>query len=57
VSVQKSLALEIKRNEMLSSELSVCRESVSSLKKLNDELTANLEEVNKTSSCIDRYHL
>jgi hypothetical protein len=53
VSVQKSLALEIKRNEMLSSELSVCHESVSSLKKLNDELTTNLEEVNKTSSCVE----
>jgi hypothetical protein len=38
---------------MLSSELSVCHESVSSLKKLNDELTANLEEVNKTSSCVE----
>jgi hypothetical protein len=36
VSVQKSLALEIKRNEMLSSELSVCHESVYSLKSLND---------------------
>jgi hypothetical protein len=53
VSVQKSLALEIKRNEMLSSELSVCHESVSSLKSLNDELNAKLEEVNKTSSCVE----
>jgi hypothetical protein len=53
VSVQKSLALEIKRNEMLSSELYVCHESVSSLKKLNDELKVNLEEVNKTSSCVE----
>jgi hypothetical protein len=53
VSVQKSLALEIKRNEMLSYELSACHESVSSLKKLNDELKANLEEVNKTSSCVE----
>jgi hypothetical protein len=50
--VQKSLALEIKRNEMLSFELSACHESVSSLKKLNDELTTNLEEVDKTSSCV-----
>jgi hypothetical protein len=33
VNVQKSLALEIKRNEMISSELSACHESVSSLKK------------------------
>jgi hypothetical protein len=53
VSVQKSLALEIKRNEMLSSELSICHESVSSLNSLNDELNAKLEEVNKTSSCVE----
>jgi hypothetical protein len=51
--VQKSLALEIKRNDMLSSELSACHESVSSLKNLNDELKAKLEEVNKTSSCVE----
>jgi hypothetical protein len=37
VNVQKSLALETKRNEMLSSELSACHESISSLKNLNDE--------------------
>jgi hypothetical protein len=48
VSVQKSLALEIKRNEMLSSELSACHETVSSL---NDELTTKLEGVNKSCSC------
>jgi hypothetical protein len=53
VSVQKSLALELKRNEMLSSELSTCQESISSLKNLNDELNAKLEEVNKTSSCVE----
>ena len=55
ISVQKSLALEIKRNEMLSSELSACHESVSSLKKLNDELKVNLEEVNKTSSYVEQF--
>jgi hypothetical protein len=49
VNVQKSLALEVKRNEMLSSELSACHESISSLRSLNDELNAKLEEVNKTS--------
>jgi hypothetical protein len=48
--VQKSLALEIKRNEMLSSEFSVCHESVSSLKILNDDLNVKLEEANKSSS-------
>jgi hypothetical protein len=51
--VQKSLALEIKRNEMLSSELSVCHESISSLKSLNDGLNAKLEEANKSSSCVE----
>jgi hypothetical protein len=53
VSVQKSLALEVKRNEILSSELSACHETVSSLKSLNDELTTKLEEVNKSSSWIE----
>jgi chromosome segregation ATPase len=53
VSAKKSLALETKRNEMLSSELSACHESISSLKSLNDELNAKLEKVSKTSSCIE----
>jgi peptidoglycan hydrolase CwlO-like protein len=53
ISVQKSLALEIKRNEMLSSELSTCHESISSLKNLNNELNAKLEKVSATSSCVD----
>jgi hypothetical protein len=53
VSVQKSLALEIKRNEMLSSELSVCHESVSSLRSLNDYLNDKLEEANKSRSCVE----
>jgi hypothetical protein len=52
VSVQKSLALETKRNEMLSSELSTCHESISSLKNLNDDLNAKLEEVSKINSCV-----
>jgi hypothetical protein len=53
VSVQKSLALETKRNEMLSSELSACYESMSSLKNLNDDLNAMLEEVSKINSCVE----
>jgi hypothetical protein len=53
ISVQKSLALEIKRNEMLSSELSACHESVSSLRTLNGDLNTKLEEVNKSSSYVD----
>ena len=53
VSVQKSLALEIKRNELLSSELSTCNETVASLKSTNDDLNAKLEVVNKSSSCVE----
>jgi hypothetical protein len=53
VSVQKSLALEIKKNELLSSEVSTCHESISSLKNLNDELNAKLEKVNETSSWVE----
>jgi predicted amino acid dehydrogenase len=53
VSVQKSLALETKRNEMLSSELSACHESISNLKSLNDELNAKLEKANETRSCVE----
>jgi hypothetical protein len=53
VSVQKSLALEIKRNELLSSELSICNESISSLKILNDDLKAKLEVLNKSSPCVE----
>jgi hypothetical protein len=53
VSVQKSLALETKRNETLSSKLSVCHESISSLKILNDDLNAKLEVANKFSSCVE----
>jgi hypothetical protein len=53
VSVQKSLALEVKRNEMLSSELSACHETVSSLKSVNDDLNAKLEVANKSSSCVE----
>jgi hypothetical protein len=53
ISVQKSLALEIKRNELLASELSICNESISSLKTLKDDLNAKLEVVNKSSPCVE----
>jgi hypothetical protein len=49
ISAQKSLALEVKRNEILSSELSACHETVSSLKSINDDLNAMLEVINKSS--------
>jgi hypothetical protein len=53
VSLQKSLALETKRNEMLSSKLSACHESISSLKNLNNDLNAKLEEASKIISCVE----
>jgi hypothetical protein len=53
ISVQKSLALETKRNEILSSEISACHESISSLKSVNDELNAKLEVANKSSSSVE----
>jgi hypothetical protein len=54
ISVQKSLALETKRNEILSSEISACHESISSLKSVNDELNGKLEVANKSSSCVEQ---
>jgi hypothetical protein len=53
VNVQKSLALEVKRNEMLSCELSTCHETLASLKSINDDLNAKLEVANKSSSCVE----
>jgi hypothetical protein len=53
VSVQKSLALEIKKNKILSSELSSCHESIASLKDLNNDLNTKLEKANATSSCVE----
>jgi hypothetical protein len=51
VDVQKSLALEVKRNEMLSCELSTCHETISGLKSANDDLNAKLEVANR--SCVE----
>src|SRR5688500_17350572 len=53
VEAQKSLALEVKRNEMLSCELSTCHETISSLKSVNDDLNAKLEVANRSNSCVE----
>jgi hypothetical protein len=45
INVQKSLALKIKKNEILSFKLSTCHDSISSLKTLNDELNTKLENL------------
>ena len=51
--MQKSLALETKKNEILSSELSSCHDSIYSLKSLNVDLNSKLEKVNVTSSSVE----
>jgi hypothetical protein len=51
--VQKSLALEIKKNELLSSELPACIDSISNLNNLNNDLNAKLEKVNIASSYVE----
>jgi hypothetical protein len=53
VEAQKSHALEVKRNEMLSCELSTCHETISSLKSINDDLNAKLEKSSKLTSCVE----
>jgi hypothetical protein len=53
INVQKSLALEIKKNELLTSELSACNDSISKLKNLNVDLNAKLEEVNFASPSVE----
>jgi hypothetical protein len=53
VEAQKSLALENKRNEMLSRELSTCHDSIASLKSINDDLNAKLEIANKSTYCVE----
>jgi hypothetical protein len=53
INVQKYLALETKKNELLSSELSYCHDSISSLRSLNVDLNAKLEKVNVASSSVE----
>jgi hypothetical protein len=43
VELEKSLALELKKNELLSAKLSSWHSSISSLKTINDDLNARIE--------------
>jgi hypothetical protein len=52
VEVEKSLALEIKKNEILAFELSSCHSSITSLKSFNDDLNARIEKLCIASSSI-----
>jgi hypothetical protein len=53
VEAQKAHALEVKRNEMLSYELSTCHETIATLKGVNDDLNAKLEVASKSNSCVE----
>jgi hypothetical protein len=53
VEVEKSLALEIKKNEMLAFELSSCHSSITSLKSLNADLNARIEKLSVASSSME----
>jgi hypothetical protein len=53
VNVEKSLAFEVKKNECLSSKLSSCHESISSLKRLNADLNGRIENFNIASSSME----
>jgi hypothetical protein len=53
INVQKSLALEIKKNGILSFELSTCHDSISSLKNLNVDLNTKLEKFYVAGSWVE----
>ena len=53
VEVEKSLALEVKKNERLACDLSSCHTSISSLKNVNDDLNARIEKLNASSSSLE----
>jgi hypothetical protein len=57
INVQKSPNLEIKKNEILSSELSTYHDSISSLKILNDDLNTKLEKFNVASSSVEHVEI
>jgi hypothetical protein len=52
VNVEKSIVLEIKKNEMVAFEMS-CHDSISSLKSVNVDLNAKIEKLNDTSSSLE----
>jgi hypothetical protein len=53
VEVEKSLALEVKNNEMLVCDLSSFHVSISSLKSINVDLNARIEKFNASSSSLE----
>jgi hypothetical protein len=50
VNVEKSLALEINKNELLSKELSDSYDSINCLKSANADLSAKIVDLNRSST-------
>jgi hypothetical protein len=57
VSVEKSLALETKKNEIVSFELFSCHASISSLKRSNANLNARIEKLDIASSSVEQFSI
>jgi hypothetical protein len=53
VEVEKSLALEVKKDESLVCDLSSCHSTISSLKNANDDLNAKIDKLNASSSSLE----
>jgi DnaJ-class molecular chaperone len=53
VEVEKSLALEVKKNERLVCYLSSCHSTISSLKVTNGDLNAKIDKLNDSSSSLE----
>jgi hypothetical protein len=53
VEVEKSLALAMKKNELICSELSSCHASISRLERTNVDLNARIEKLNVASSSLE----
>jgi hypothetical protein len=54
VNAEKYLAMEIKKNEIMSSKLFSCHETISSLKGLNADLNARVEKLNVSSPSLEQ---
>jgi capsule polysaccharide export protein KpsE/RkpR len=55
--VEKSFALDMKKNELLSFELSSCHASISSLENINVDLNARTEKLSVASSSLEHVYI
>jgi hypothetical protein len=53
VEIEKSVALEVEKNESLVCDLSSCHATISSFRNENNYLNARIEKLNATSSSLE----